>query len=243
LILFVLLLTMFSTGCYSYSYTCYSYSYTSCSPTGCSPTGCSPTTLTTTYCSYYYLLLLVAAMVAVVHFSHIEHSSTTLPTYYLLHLLTEHKLLVCKLLAGTPTPTTPTTPTTTPTHTCKLLVFKLCGICNDEFFRTSKKCAEAVAYAIVWNFLCWGSSYDDEMSPYLWAPKLWWLVYHIQATSLEAIDYNGENLSQICKWFFWFYNFVLFSYSFVLFLYNVVLFLKPCIPTPNVNEKRIWSYY
>jgi hypothetical protein len=48
--------------------------------------------------------------------------------------------------------------------------------------------AEAVAFAMMWNFLCWGSDYDDEIPPYcLWASKLERLVYHIQATSLEVM--------------------------------------------------------
>jgi len=44
-----------------------------------------------------------------------------------------------------------------------------------------------MAYAMMWNFVCWGSGNDDEMSPYLWAAKLGWLAYHIQATNLEAM--------------------------------------------------------
>ena len=39
-----------------------------------------------------------------------------------------------------------------------------------------------------------------KLAPYLWAAKLGWLVYQIQATSLEAMWLQGANLSQICKW-------------------------------------------
>ena len=81
-------------------------------------------------------------------------------------------------------------PTTLPTIVvagCCLLLYPLVNIsclfsnfvafAMMNFFKLLKTCAEAVAYAMMWNFLCWGSGYDDEMSPYLWAAKLGWLVY------------------------------------------------------------------
>ena len=70
-----------------------------------------------------------------------------------------------------------------------------------------------MAYAMMWNFVCWGSGNDDEMSPYLWAAKLGWLAYHIQATYLEAMwlqwgksepnmyYYSAHNVyNDICPW-------------------------------------------
>jgi hypothetical protein len=48
--------------------------------------------------------------------------------------------------------------------------FVACAMMNCLNFL---KFAKAVAFAMMWNFLYWGSGYDDEMFPYcLWASKL-----------------------------------------------------------------------
>jgi hypothetical protein len=65
-----------------------------------------------------------------------------------------------------------------------------------NFFKLLKN-AEAMAFAKMTNFLCWGSGYDDEMSSYFWASKLGWLVYHIQATSLEAMWWQWNKFEPI----------------------------------------------
>jgi hypothetical protein len=59
---------------------------------------------------------------------------------YLLLLAAYYSLLLLLL-----TPTIGCLLTTTTYSYYKLLVFKLCGICNDEFF----KCAEVVAFAMM----------------------------------------------------------------------------------------------
>jgi hypothetical protein len=139
---------------------------------------CTPTTYYSILLTTYYNLLLLLLTT-----SSSSSSSSYSYSYLLLWWLAAAYYSTYLLL--TPTTTLPTIVVAGLFWNCLFSNFVAFAIMN--FCKLLNKCAEVVAYAMMWNFLCWGSGYDDEMSPYLWAAKLGWLVYHIQATSLEAM--------------------------------------------------------